>query len=286
LTESKARFALRWGDASSRLRIVSTTMLPGESVSFTAVDRRGSVVQSQATGADSLLPDGAGGWTLVASTAPALHEIAIGVPEAGDTVRLNVWVAVPWDAEKGGVLDGYRLGRYPDPAEAPRAFVQVTAENAGVRVAPHFTLGQFVCKQPGGFPKYLVLDDRIPLMLEALLERVREAGVRASSLHVMSGFRTPAYNRDLGNVSHSRHLWGAAADVFVDESPRDGIMDDVNGDGRVDTGDTDWLARLAESLEDESESGAALAGGVGRYAARHDHGPFVHVDIRSRPARW
>jgi len=169
--------------------------------------------------------------------------------------------------------------------EPPAGFIEVTQENMDTPVSPHFRLRQFLCKQAGGFPRYVVLDDRLPLKLEALLERARAAGLRVSGFQVMSGYRTPHYNRLLGNVKMSRHLWGAAADIYVDESPKDGRMDDLNADGVSNFRDTAVLAALAEELEADSAEGS-LAGGLGRYASNAAHGPFVHVDVRGKKARW
>jgi uncharacterized protein YcbK (DUF882 family) len=100
----------------------------------------------------------------------------------------------------------------------------------------------------------------------------------------MSGYRTPFYNAAIGNVSRSRHQWGDAADIFVDEDGN-GVMDDVNGDRRIDRRDSDWLRALVERLH-EAPGGEQMAGGVGLYAANREHGPFVHVDARGRLARW
>jgi hypothetical protein len=55
-------------------------------------------------------------------------------------------------------------------------------------------------------------------------------------------------------------------------------MDDLNGDGRSDAGDAEVLYRLFE----EPQS----TGGLGKYRETRAHGPFVHVDIRDRRARW
>ena len=40
-------------------------------------------------------------------------------------------------------------------------------------------------------------------------------------------------------------MYGDAADVYIDVDG-DGWMDDINGDGRVDTGDARFLAAAAE----------------------------------------
>jgi hypothetical protein len=53
----------------------------------------------------------------------------------------------------------------------------------------------------------------------------------------------------------------------------------------VDQRDAEWLAALAVSLE-EGDAGERLKGGVGQYGATDTHGPFVHVDVRQRSARW
>ncbi len=41
-------------------------------------------------------------------------------------------------------------------------------------------------------------------------------GFAVDTLHVMSAFRTPFYNRAIGDVEYSAHQWGSAADVYVD----------------------------------------------------------------------
>ena len=61
----------------------------------------------------------------------------------------------------------------------------------GTLVAPHFTLGQFVSKQPGGYPKYLVLRERLLLKLEMLLEEASRLGIPAHTFRILSGYRTP-----------------------------------------------------------------------------------------------
>jgi len=286
------RSALRWGSMTSPHAIASTTVLPGETVSFAAVAPDGTVLESSVAGPDGVEADGDGGWLFTPRQAPAIHALTVNVAGAERPHLFQIFVAVPRERVRDGRLNGFVVGDYPPaavvrgtPVEPPRGFIEVTADNSHTMVSPHFSLGQFLCKQHGGFPRYLVLDDRLPLNLEALLARVRNEGIRASTLTVMSGFRTPHYNHGLGNVPYSRHVWGAAADVYVDEAPRDGTMDDLDGDGRVDRRDAEFLAALAESLE-SSPDGERLVGGVGRYDANAAHGPFVHVDVRQRSARW
>jgi uncharacterized protein YcbK (DUF882 family) len=104
-------------------------------------------------------------------------------------------------------------------------------------------------------------------------------------MSVMSGFRTPQYNRrglGRGRAEASRHQYGDAADVFVDND-RNGRMDDLNRDGRVDTRDARVLLQAVERVEAEYP---ALTGGAGVYAATRAHGPFTHIDARGTRARW
>ena len=102
----------------------------------------------------------------------------------------------------------------------------------------------------------------------------------------MSGFRTPRYNASIGNrTTSSRHLFGGAADIYVD-GDGDGWMDDLTGDGVVNFADAQELARLAEGLAAEGPETRWRPGGMGIYPANSVHGPFVHIDSRGYRARW
>jgi len=190
----------------------------------------------------------------------------------------------------------------------------VTEENENTYVSPHFRLRQFLCKQDGDYPKYITLDPRLLTVLEAVLQKVNERGRHSQTLSIMSGYRTPYYNRAIGNsTTYSRHLWGDAADIFVDASPLDGEMDDLNRDGVVNIHDTEFLyAIVAEMYEprvqrflagsffnepilqqlvtngyaDDARIQKLLTGGLARYRETGSHGPFVHVDVRGVFTRW
>jgi hypothetical protein len=77
-------------------------------------------------------------------------------------------------------------------------------------------------------------------------------------------------------------MYGDAADVFID-GDMDGVMDDVNRDGRITVADAQVLRSAAERVEAEYPS---LVGGLSAYPANSAHGPFVHVDARGVKARW
>jgi hypothetical protein len=199
---------------------------------------------------------------------------------------------VPYERLEGEYLNGYHIGKYPTIPlkqlpiyKPPMGFIEVTPENEETLVAPHFKLKQFLCKQAGGYPKYLVIKERLLLKLELVLEKTNEAGYRANTFHVMSGYRTPYYNRSIGNVRYSRHLWGGAVDIFIDEAPRDDMMDDLNKDGKNDYRDAAILYDIVDGMYGKPWY-ARFLGGLARYKRTTSHGPFVHIDVRGFRARW
>lgn len=227
---------------------------------------------------------------------PGVYRIAVEMNEMRASVGdLRVITLVPFAAKKKGQIGSYRLGQWPyerggspSPAYAnPTGFVEVTLENRGLPVSRHFALGDFLTKdQPNVWPKYLLLDAGLVDKLELVIEELEREGYPVAHLAIMSGFRTPTYNHAggtrTGRATLSRHLFGDASDVFVDND-RNGWTDDVNRDGRVDIGDAEVVARAAERAEAAQPE---LVGGIGIYPANGVHGPFTHVDVRGRRARW
>ncbi len=234
-----------------------------------------------------------GAAPLTAPREPGLTRLEIVNAASGESAVINVFTLVPaarLDAR--GYLAGYPIGSYPrkplrglDAYLPPSGFVEVTAENADTRVSPNFRLGQFVSKQDGGYPKYLILRAGLLLKLENILARLNEKGHPTDGLVIMSGYRTPWYNRAIGNVPYSRHVYGGAADIYIDDEPRDGRMDDLNGDGAVNRRDARWLADFINDMSRRGEFGPRI-GGLGVYGSTSARGPFVHVDVRGSLARW
>ena len=226
-------------------------------------------------------------WTWRAPEAAGVYAIQIKDLARDQALTLNVFVMVPFGQVRGGRLNGYRIGEYPPartPAQAPpRGFIEVTKANDETRVTPHFRLKQFVCKQPGGFPKYVVLDDRLLLKLENVLAAVNRSGRALDTLHVMSAYRTPFYNALIDNVKYSQHQWGSAADIFLDKDDND-LMDDLNADHTIDKDDARVLFGWVDAMD--RTKGARFVGGLGLYGGTKAHGPFVHVDVRGSLARW
>jgi hypothetical protein len=199
---------------------------------------------------------------------------------------------VPFNELIDGFLNGYRIGAYPSILwrkspiyKPPIGFLEVTQENEDTFISPHFRLKQFLCKQGDGYPKYIVIKEKLLLKLELILEKVNEKGYRATTFNILSGYRTPHYNKAIGNVKYSRHIYGGAADIFVDENPRDDMMDDLNNDGRIDYQDAAIMYDIIDGMYGKPWY-QFLVGGLGRYKKTAHHGPFVHIDIRGFRARW
>ncbi len=112
--------------------------------------------------------------------------------------------------------------------------------------AKYFDDIEFICHCCGKLPA----DGMDPALLE-VLDKIREAV--GGPVYVSSGYRCPEHNAEVGGVQNSQHLYGRAADIFVDGlTPLQ-------------------LAALAER---------AGADGIGIYD------DFVHVDTRGDYARW
>jgi hypothetical protein len=267
--------------------VLGAWVLPGQTVEL----------ETAAPGAEVCLAEGrvtrvAGGrWIWTAPLEPGAYALKVTAGEGPEPIRLNVFVMHPFSRVRNGKLNGFTIGNYPrrllsgDPAyEPPAGFIEVTRETEDVLVSPHFTLAQFRCKQ-GGHPAYVALSAPLVVKLEELLALCNESGMEVRAFQVMSGFRTPSYNRRIGNrTTYSRHCWGDAADIYVDDDG-DGMMDDLNRDGRVCSKDAALLAGMVERLERSGTDGVE-PGGLSAYKSKRTHGPFVHVDARGRQARW
>jgi len=145
-------------------------------------------------------------------------------------------------------------------------------------VSPHFTLGEFLCHEPKTYPRLFFVHPRLLRKLELFVIESR-----IENLTIMSGYRTPLYNASLGNGKFSMHVYGRAADVYVDGNG-DGVMDDLNGDGKIGIADARLLAGLFQNIE----KFRGMAGGIGIYDWNTDstRTPFVHIDVRGFKARW
>lgn len=221
-----------------------------------------------------------------------------GVYTTSDSIsgrRFSFITLLPFQSRTRGVVGGYRIGFWPGERRGllaankrPDGFIEVTAANQDTPLSEHFRLRDFLTHdQQNVWPKYMVLNESLVDKLELLILDLQSRGVRVARLGVMSGFRTPQYNaRGVGakggRAKDSRHQYGDAADVFVDND-NDGNMDDINRDGRVDLRDARMVLESVERIEGKHPD---MVGGAGLYMATRAHGPFVHVDVRGSRARW
>lgn len=254
------------------------TVMPGEALTFTHEDEFALAVDGDVAG--PLATEHS--WT--APEDPGAHEV-VAFDTEGNRQHLSVFVLTPLPDQANAVLEGYRIGTYP--RNAPEGLIRLAdAEALSMPVSPNFTIGQFICKQqPGHWPKFVLVTEPMLVRIEALLaELKKDSRTGADTFFVMSGFRTPFYNTAIGSARLSRHMYGDAADVFVDVDPQNNVMDDINGDGRVARSDAEFLYDFASQLFTGSD--ALPAGGIGAYGSNAVHGPFVHVDGRGQVARW
>lgn len=260
---------------------------PGDSIPSDSLPEGTHVVGANPTAPDQVVAGRrpAGIWRLALAVGSAIRPVA----------DFSLITMRPFGEKASGRIGSYMIGSWPGESgrrmkaryENPRGFIEVTLENRDTRVSQHFRLRDFLTKgQENVWPKYLVLEPRLVDKLELTIIELEKAGVRVEHMAVMSGFRTPSYNAGGGNTAGradlSRHMYGDAADVFVDND-RNGTLDDISRDGRVDTRDAKVMADAAERVE---RAHPELVGGVGTYKACCGHGPFIHVDTRGYRARW
>jgi uncharacterized protein YcbK (DUF882 family) len=124
------------------------------------------------------------------------------------------------------------------------------------QLSEHFSEDEFRCHCPCG---QVHVDPELPPALEKLRGLVAARLGRDTPLVVLSGYRCPGYNREVGGVGDSQHLRGAAADTKVP----DGMT-------------VAQLAALANQVR------AFREGGIGEYPGKG----FVHCDVRQGMARW
>jgi hypothetical protein len=274
--------------ASGKLRV--KIRVAGETLEADSAGQLVAITESESSGS-SVAPR-AGIWRLAAALNNAVQPIA----------NFNLISTRPASEKSGGRMGLYYIGNYPgeggggavgpkkapsDRYRPPSGYIEVTRENADTYVSEHFRLRDFLTHdQPNVWPKYLVLQMRNVDKLELVLSDLEKRGINPRAVRVMSGFRTPQYNKGGGNTGGraglSRHMYGDAADIFIDNNG-DGVMDDLNHDGRIDINDS----RVIEAAVNRVEAAhPELIGGAGVYVAAAGHGPFIHIDSRGYRARW
>ncbi|MCC7051717.1 MAG: DUF882 domain-containing protein [Gemmatimonadaceae bacterium] len=263
------------------------TSLPGELIAMPlsfAGETDG--VQSQWISFDGKPNDGVVPWrqdgAVRTPTRPGAYWLVLSRGGASDTVAdLALFVEVPMPNKMATGINGYHLGRWPKAAEniVPPGFIEVNQRIADFPLSPHLKMSDFVVHDAQeGFPKYLHVRGRLLDKLEltiAEIAQMRGRPVSALTLHVASGFRSPAHNGGLsGSAQDSRHMYGDAADIAID----------ANSDGALSEIDARLVAAAAEAVERKYPD---LVGGIGLYITPDGGGwPYVHIDTRGVRARW
>ncbi len=178
----------------------------------------------------------------------------------------------------------------------PKFFTSLNASSTGIFVDGIHTLGQFVAYSTSTDSKgrkvftrnrhtqFLPPNPDLYFKLSALRDKLRESGINVTRFWITSGFRTPAYNRKIGGALFSRHCYGDAVDICIDENG-DRHMDDLNNDGRLDRKDGIVIAKACLELEAQ---GLVTPGGIGvyEYDGEDSVRSHVHIDCRGFTARW
>jgi len=283
--EGKAGFSIEVKGEINAYNIFSVFLLPKEQVRI----KSSSDITLKSSDVQFIMQDN-NSWAVEAPHSPGSYAITISNLNK-NTMHLNVLVLTPISEKNGEYLHEYRIGNYPikplngNPIyNRPKGFFEVTSENLDLRLTPHFKLRQFLCKQQSDFPKYLIIRERLLLKLEYLLAKANENNIKIETFGFISGYRTPFYNKLIKNVAYSRHVYGGAADIFIDED-MNGYMDDLNSDGKVNEEDVKVFYNIVD--KEFTKSGYDnYKGGLGFYKKNNIHHGFIHVDVRGWKARW
>jgi uncharacterized protein YcbK (DUF882 family) len=210
--------------------------------------------------------------------------------------NLSIIRMLPMSVKRNGRVGRYLIGNWPCelgdcPAnpiyQTPPGLIEVTPQNREMFLSEHIQLKDYITKlQEGIWPKYVVIDPQNLDKIELVVQELERMGHPVRNLFAVSGFRSPWYNANGGTTSGraglSRHMYGDAMDIAVDND-QNGIMDDLNGDGRVNLKDARVIGEAVERVERKYPS---LVGGMHYYPPTGGHQGMVHIDTRGNRARW
>lgn len=240
---------------------------------------------------------GPGGQPPQQTSRPGIWNVLLSMGNATREVpNLSVITQVPMSQKRSGRIGNFLIGSWPaerGPAPSnpiyatPKGMIEVTRENQNTYLSKHIQLKDFITKgQEGVWPKYVVVNPRILDKIELVCQEMERMGHPVENLFAISGFRTPAYNAGGGNTQGrgqlSRHMYGDAMDIAVDND-RNGIMDDLNGDGRINLADAKIIGQAVDRVERQYP---ILVGGMHYYPPTGGHRGMVHIDTRGHRARW
>lgn len=240
------------------------------------------------TSAGSSYPVSSNEWVWKLPDSTGHYKLVLVESKTKQKFTLNTFILFPYTEVKGKSINNFMVGNYPDSQEdhyqKPEGFIEITPEMIDVYLSPHFQVRNFLCKQECEYPMYLVLKENLLIKLEKIRERLVEKGFNIQNVAIMSGYRTPYYNDAIGNVKFSRHQFGDAADIYIDNDSNY-YMDDLNNDGVSNSKDVEVLYQTILEMTKE-EWYKPFVGGLGFYKPNTRRTGFVHVDVRGNPARW
>jgi uncharacterized protein YcbK (DUF882 family) len=253
----------------------------GAQIVLTPTDSSAGIATQPATGT----PRQSGIWNVVLQMRDAVR------PASG----VSVITLVPLSQKRGGRIGNYRIGNWPNEQggatnpiyRPPAGMIEVTPQNRETWLSEHIQLKDFITKgQENVWPKYVVVQPRILDKIELVIQELELMGHPVKNIFAVSGFRTPAYNAGGGNTSGrgklSRHMYGDAMDIAVDND-NNSIMDDLNGDGRINLSDARVIGEAVDRVERKYP---AMVGGMHYYPPTGGHQGMVHIDTRGFRARW
>ena len=123
-----------------------------------------------------------------------------------------------------------------------------------MRLEKNFILSEFKCKDGSDVPDSML--DNVKLLAKNLQVLRDEIG---KPIRVISGYRSPKYNRKIGGARKSQHMTAKAADIKIK--------------GMTPAEVKSTIVRLIKE-------GKMMSGGIGLYRT------FTHYDVRGRNARW
>ena len=274
-----------------RLNRFFQVIMPGKTIEFSVEAKNQKDIEVYAEKGTVKQMSG-GKWIYIAPENNDVDDkLAIRNMVTEQSVVVTIFVLKPLGNLNGEYLNGYRIGIYPKEGykgksnyQKPEGFIEVTEQNKDLFITPHFQLKQFLCKQQSEWPKYLLLNPKLLVKLEFLINELHKEGLNVKTLFIMSGYRTPYYNELIGNVKNSRHVYGDAADIYVDEN-HDGVIDDLNDDKKHSMSDAEVLHKIVSRYDNDPDY-EHLMGGLGKYNKNSAHTYFIHVDTRGYKARW